>query len=89
ADQYGVSFSDAKIDHAAVVKRKNKVVKTLVSGVTYKMKSAHVTVVNASAQITGKTSDGFTVKAGDETYGGKKLLICTGSSPVLPPINGL
>ncbi len=86
---YGVSLPNAAIDHGAVVKRKDKVVKTLVSGVTAKMKGAKVTVVNGSAVITGKSAEGFAVKAGDETFTAAKLLICTGSSPALPPIDGL
>ena len=34
--------------------------------------------------ITGRNADGFTVKAGDDVYTGKKLLIATGSVPVVP-----
>ena len=39
--------------------------------------------------ITGRNADGFTVKAGDDVYTGKKLLIATGSVPVVPPIPGV
>ncbi len=88
-DAYGVTVTGASIDHAKVVERKDKVVRTLVSGIGSKMKGAGVTVVAATAVITGKTADGFTVKSGEETYTAKQLLICTGSSAAVPPIPGL
>ena len=86
---YGVSFSDAAIDHAFVVNRKNGVVKQLVSGVGAKLKKCGVEVVNATACIKERNAEGFVVTAGDKEYVGKQLLIATGSSPALPPIDGL
>lgn len=89
SDKYGVTFDGAKLDHAKVVERKNKVVKTLVSGVGAKMKAAGVTVINATAKVTARTPDGITVEANGEKYLGAQLLICTGSSAATPPIPGL
>lgn len=86
---YGVSCGDISIDQAAVISRKNKVVRTLVSGVKAKMKAMGATVLMEEAVITGKTADGFTVSAGGEVYTGKRLIIATGSSPVVPPIPGI
>ena len=88
-EAYGVTVTGATIDHAKVVDRKDKVVKTLVSGVGAKMRGAGVTVVNATAKITGKTAAGFTVECGGTTYEAAKLLVCTGSEAVVPPIPGL
>lgn len=87
--KYGVLAENVKLDHPAVVQRKNKVVKMLVSGVSMKMKKNGVTVVNAEASITGRTPEGFEVKAGDNAYTAKRLLIATGSVPSMPPIPGL
>ncbi len=89
SEDYGVKLPNASIDHAAVVARKDKVVKQLVGGIGMKMKHGGITVVNAHAEITGKKGDLFTVKAGDETYEARRLLICTGSSAAVPPIPGL
>ncbi|MBE6551787.1 MAG: dihydrolipoyl dehydrogenase [Ruminococcaceae bacterium] len=86
---YGVTFEGASIDHTKVIDRKGKVVKTLVSGVAAKMKKAGVEVINALGEIKGKDSEGFTVVAEGKEYKASKLLICTGSSPALPPIDGL
>ena len=86
---FGVSVEGAKIDHNAVIDRKNKVVKTLVSGVGAKMRGAGVKVIEGTAKITGKSAGGFTVECGGEKYEGAKLLICTGSEAAVPPIPGL
>lgn len=86
---YGVKFGSADIDHSFVVNRKNKVVKQLVSGVGAKMKKSGVEVVSATAYIKERNSDGFVIVAGDKEYTGKQILIATGSSPALPPIDGL
>ncbi len=88
-EAFGIRAENLSIDHGAVIRRKVKVVKMLVSGVAAKMKALGVEVVAARAAITGKTADGFTVVAGGVTYAGKYLLVATGSAPVIPPIPGL
>ncbi|MBP3410814.1 MAG: dihydrolipoyl dehydrogenase [Clostridia bacterium] len=89
ADLYGVSVGDVKIDQKAVVARRGRVVRTLVSGVRAKMKAAGVTVVMKEADIRGKGAEGFIVEAAGEAYVGKRLIIATGSSAVIPPIPGV
>jgi len=89
AAAYGVSCKDVSIDQNAVIQRKRRVVKTLVSGVKAKMKGAGVHVVMAEAHIQGKTGEGFTVSADGTTYTGKNLIIATGSSAAVPPIPGV
>ena len=86
---YGVTFGSASIDHNFVVERKNKVVKQLVSGIGAKLKKAGVEVVNATAAIKERNAEGFVITAADKEYVGKQLLICTGSSAAIPPIDGL
>jgi dihydrolipoamide dehydrogenase len=88
-DKYGVTADGLKIDHAKVVARKDKVVKTLVSGVKSALKANGVTIVDGRGVITGRGADGYTVEANGETYTGTRLLIATGSSPAVPPIPGL
>lgn len=89
AKKYGVVVPEAKIDQKAVVARRGKVVKTLVSGVGAKMKAAGVTVVMESAVIKGRCDGGFEVEAAGQVYQAKKLLVCVGSSAVVPPIPGV
>lgn len=88
-EKYGVTAAALSIDHSKVVERKNKVVKTLVSGVKAVLKANHVTLIDGDGVITGRSTEGYTVSANGETYTGLRLLIATGSSPVVPPIPGL
>ena len=89
ASNYGVTVTGASLDQKKVVARKDKVVKTLVSGIGMQMKQAGVKVVAAEAQILKKDAEGFHVTADGQEYVGKNLLIATGSAPVVPPIPGL
>jgi dihydrolipoamide dehydrogenase len=86
---YGVQSEGVKLDHPAVVKRKKRVVKKLVSGIEMKMRKNNVTVVNGKAVISGRTGDGFRVEVDGTIYTGKRLLIATGSVAAMPPIPGL
>ena len=86
---YGVTTEGASIDQKAIVKRKNKVVKTLVSGVGTKMKHNKVEVVSAKAEIKNRLNGVITVVADDKEYQGKNLIIASGSDVMIPPIDGL
>lgn len=88
-DKYGVTVQGAQLNHKAVIERKGRVVSALVGGVKGKLKKNKVNVVYAAAVITGRDSEGFSVKANDAEYKAAKLLIATGSVPALPPIPGL
>lgn len=90
SEAFGVTVQGAQFDQAKVLARKQKVVKTLVSGVEATMKSHKVTVIRETAVIDGKEADGaFRVKAGAEVYLASRLCIASGSSAVVPPVPGL
>ena len=89
SEAFGVTAEKVTLDHAKVVERKNKVVHTLVSGVKGTMKGCKVTVIDKKAAIEGRAEGGFAVKAGDDTYTAKRLVLASGSETVVPPIPGL
>jgi dihydrolipoamide dehydrogenase len=84
----GVSCGKAVLDHAAVMKRKQEVVSTLVGGVSQTLRRKGVRVIRAEASIK-RENGSFAIKCGGEIYAGKSVLIATGSVPVIPPVNGL
>ncbi len=87
--KYGVEVEGISLNHKKVLKRKNKVVQTLTSGVRSQLQAKGVNIINGYGKIIGKDSDGYQVKVEDDTYSGKRLLIATGSQPLIPPIPGL
>ncbi len=90
AQNYGVTVEGkTSIDQKFVVERKNGVVKMLVNGVKSTLKRNKVKTYSAEAFIEGKDAEGFAIKVGDEKIIAKRLIIATGSMPVVPPIPGL
>lgn len=90
AAKYGVTTTEAKLDHVLVVARKDKIVKKLVAGVEMQMKKARADVVRAKGVLAGRNEVGeFVIKANGETFAGKNMLIATGSSAAIPPIPGM
>ncbi len=88
-EAFGVTAEGVCYHHDTVIDRKNNVVKSLVSGIAASMRASKVEVVSATATIKGKHKDGFSVLAGGKTYTGERLVIATGSTASVPPINGL
>ena len=72
-----------------IAKRKDKVVQTLTAGVAYKLKSAGVHIVSASAHLDGEEGELIRITADGETYLASFVLLATGSTTVIPPIPGL
>lgn len=85
SSKYGLSVSDVSVDLGKVVTRKSKVVRKLVLGIKARLDACHVTVVNGEAQLV----DIHTIRCGEDTYECDKLILCTGSDTVIPPVPGL
>ncbi len=87
--KYGVIAKEARLDHAAVNKRKDKVVKMLTGGVRSTLMGLGVEIIEAHGEIAGKDENGYEVLADEKKYQCKNLLIATGSTAAMPPIPGL
>ena len=89
ANDYGISCCNVTIDQTAVIRRKRKVVRTLVAGVKAKMRQHGVHLFMEEAVMDGKDGDYFAVRSQSGRVLGRKLIIATGSSPAIPPIPGV
>lgn len=88
-EKYGVIVKGIELDHKKVIERKNKVVSTLVSGIKSALKAHKVTIIEGVGVISKKTAEGYSVEVNGEAYSASRLLIATGSMPVVPPIKGV
>jgi len=90
ADKYGILVNgETSFDFGKIISRKDKVVKKLTAGVSYKLSANGVTVVTDTASIEGEENGNIKISSGGENYEVKYLLLCTGSDTVIPPIKGL
>jgi dihydrolipoamide dehydrogenase len=89
AAPYGVTCDNPVLDYAAAVRRKDKVVKKLTAGIEAALKQAGVEIVREHAVITGRDENGFFAAANNSQRRGRRILICTGSEPILPRIKGI
>lgn len=88
-EKYGIKTEKISIDHSAVIDRKDKVVKTLVGGVSMALKSKKVEVVMGNAEIKEKKDGKIQVEVNGEIKESTYLIIATGSDSVKPPIPGV
>lgn len=88
-EKYGVTADNIRLDHRVVTTRKNKVVKKLVAGVRSMLQKDNVTVVEGVAAIRGRDEESFFIDIGGTGYRGMRLLVATGSVPLIPPIPGI
>ena len=80
-----VNDPNTHIDMPRVVEYKNGVVSKLTGGVAYLLKSQDVTVINGEAKAAGPNE----VECGGEVYTAAALILCGGSKPGMPPIQGI
>jgi dihydrolipoamide dehydrogenase len=86
AVKHGIVIEGARVDMARMMARKDKVVKTLVSGVRQLMKTNKVTVFDGFGTITAPGKVSVKSPAGEtQEIETKNIIIATGSAPVELP----
>jgi len=78
---HGIEFENISLNLGNMLKRKDKVVKTLTGGVASLLKKNKVEHISGTATLVGNNQ----VKVGDETYSAKSILIATGSAEIEIP----
>ena len=87
---YGFTAEGVSYDHAAVIARKDRVVKKLVAGVGATMKAHDVKVFRGEGVIRGKSAEGgYEVEVNGDVVTADRLVIATGSVATIPPIPGV
>lgn len=74
-----------EFDINGAYQRKNQIVENLVGGVEKLLKANHIDVIKGTAQIRSSSQ----VEVDETIYETRRILIATGSEPLLPPIPGI
>ncbi|MDR0769561.1 MAG: dihydrolipoyl dehydrogenase [Dysgonamonadaceae bacterium] len=91
ASKYAISCENVAFDLPKIIARKNKIVRKLTAGIRVKMNEAGIETVIGEATVKTK-GDGRTameIECNGQVYAANKLLLCTGSETIVPPITGL
>jgi len=85
ARQYGIDVSDVSLDLKLLQERKNRVISALVSGVQGQLRRSRVEVIQGRARL--KPPRQVEINSG-QTIQASKIIIATGSRPVVLPVPG-
>lgn len=90
SSKYGIICEgDVKADLPKIIARKNKIVKKLTAGIKMRLSEHQVTIVAGEASVQISDNSNIDIVCAGEIYTAKKLLICSGSESIIPPIEGL
>lgn len=82
---FGLPSFDGEVDYKKVKAYKDKIVSSIGSGRDERWIKAGVTVIQGNAKFISPSE----VQVGSDVIKAKKIVICTGSAPAVPPIPGL
>jgi dihydrolipoamide dehydrogenase len=85
---YGILADNVRLDYESVVRRREKVVKQLTSGVSSLLQANSVPVVNGSARLDGRSVVITAADGQTQTLAARNVMLATGSVPAKPPIPG-
>lgn len=89
AGQFGITAEAKGFNWGDIQKRKDRVVKKATAGVGMLLKSKQIEVINGQARLSGKGKISVETNGQHKEINYDKLLITTGSQPVIPPIPGI
>ncbi len=80
ADEFGISIKDLSLDFKKIMERKNKIVKTLRSGIEFNFKKNKIKLVRGNGTIKDKNTLSVETKEGPLEIEAKNMIIATGST---------
>ncbi len=83
--KFGVQVDNTSFDLKRIISRKKKIIRKLTLGIKAKLTHENITIVNGEAALNSAN----TLLCQGEEYSFDKLLLCTGSETLIPPIKGL
>jgi len=82
---HGVKVADVELDLPTMMKRKQRIVAALSTGINSLLKSNGVTQIQGRGRLAGQGKVAVATKDGEETILGKNVLLAVGSRPMTIP----
>lgn len=83
-EELGVEVSGLKANRARIGQRKDEVLDTLRGGIKGLLDKKKIDILEGAAVVCGDHE----VKVGSDSYTAEKIMVATGSDPLIPPIPG-
>lgn len=89
SEEFGINIDNYSINVEQIHKRKQTIIDTLVGGIDQLVKANNIDFINGVARLEDKNTVKVIENEGNTTIvTGKKIIIATGSTPNVPPIEG-
>jgi len=90
AADFGISVEKVSLDFPLMMERTYAIVKRLVAGLNYLMKTNNIRTMKGTAKITGRNALEVVKENGSkESVEAKAIIIATGSEPTRPSLSGM
>ncbi|HYG57860.1 MAG TPA: NAD(P)/FAD-dependent oxidoreductase, partial [Symbiobacteriaceae bacterium] len=89
AASLGVRVTGVALDFPAMIGRQRQIVRRLTQGVAGLLRANGVTVIAGWASIAAPGSVAVTTNGASQTLTARRIMLATGSEPVIPPVPGL
>ncbi|PSL42023.1 dihydrolipoamide dehydrogenase [Planomicrobium soli] len=89
AKSWGIEAGPVTLSLSKMLARKDEVIQTLRNGIAYLMKKGNIDVFNGYGEVHSDRTVSIRLADKEETIHGEKIILATGSKPIIPPIPGL
>ncbi len=89
AKSWGIHTGELTFSLKEMLARKDQVIETLRNGIQFLLKKGHIDVYNGYGTIHSDKTVSVQAKGQSQKIQGEKIIIATGSQPVVPPIPGI
>ncbi|MGH2316321.1 dihydrolipoyl dehydrogenase [Planococcus sp. SE5232] len=89
AKSWGIETGPVTVSLSKMMKRKDEVIQKLRTGISYLMKQGKIDVLNGYGEVQADGVIQVDLNGNQETIKADKIILATGSKPIVPPIPGL
>ena len=89
AKSWGIETGPVTVSLSKMMERKDEVIQKLRTGIAYLMKQGKIDVLNGYGEVQAEGAIRVDLNGKQETIKADKIILATGSKPIIPPIPGL